>query len=553
MNSEILSNVEKDMKVLNKAHLTISQKSNLPLLVIKTAAYEALMEHYKKELKNRCIELKTPLKARNQKEDSYDKVYPAIKNDGFITPRKSAKASVGLLLQRAAAQTGNSFEVLQESSDLESETNYNPKQKGPPKNVKPTQKGKISNGMPAIVAEGHLSIDQRIINIWKKELEAPLPKEVVWDGRSRSHLGDQDERSRSRPGYKGEKREDRSERRIQANQGSPPIPYTPPPVGTDPPLYGVGGNEGFAGLMNPNATIDSVKKKINNLRCTFRKELKKLRKSKRSGEGSDNVYVPTLWYFNLMFTTDQEEPRTSISNDTQSDEETEIECEFQNDPDETESDNDDMEDNSHVSLDDVPETPIVIDRPYRTPSRNSASQPPSRTPSRSSASQPPSRTPSRTATATNRPGIKRSRESIIEKACESLYSQNQDEFDAVGSNPNQANIYTTAETNKKHPAGTSKDTCTMYTIMESRQAYQQELSKSNNGRQSCHASVNYQVYNPNETNIYTTAENILSGNDTSYNEHAAGPSNDTTFNIRTENNSHQASRQDLSEFVTFQK
>ncbi|KAG5871300.1 hypothetical protein JTB14_030422 [Gonioctena quinquepunctata] len=109
----------------------------------------------------------------------------------------------------------------------------------------------------------------------------------------------------------------------------------------------------FYKQTDPNATIDSVKKKINNLRCTFRKELKKLRKSKRSGEGSDNVYVPTLWYFNLlMFTADQEEPRTSISNDTQSDEETEIECEFQNDPDETESDNNDMEDNSHVSLDD---------------------------------------------------------------------------------------------------------------------------------------------------------------------------------------------------------
>ncbi|KAG5877923.1 hypothetical protein JTB14_012001 [Gonioctena quinquepunctata] len=145
----------------------------------------------------------------------------------------------------------------------------------------------------------------------------------------------------------------------------------------------------FYKQTDPNATIDSVKKKINNLRCTFRKELKKLRKSKRSGEGSDNVHVPTLWYFNLlMFTADQEEPRTSISNDTQSDEETEIECEFQNDPDETESDNNDMEDNSHVSLDAVPETPIVIDRPYRTPSRSSASQPPYRTPSRTSTALP---------------------------------------------------------------------------------------------------------------------------------------------------------------------
>lgn len=93
-------------------------------------------------------------------------------------------------------------------------------------------------------------------------------------------------------------------------------------------------NEAYAKLLlyykekDPNATIDSVKRKINNLRSTFRKELKKVRKSKRSGESSDNIYEPSLWYFNLlMFTADQEEPRKSISNvePNETDEETEIE------------------------------------------------------------------------------------------------------------------------------------------------------------------------------------------------------------------------------------
>ncbi|KAG5863995.1 hypothetical protein JTB14_022117 [Gonioctena quinquepunctata] len=87
---------------------------------------------------------------------------------------------------------------------------------------------------------------------------APLPKELVWDGRSRSHLGDQDERSRSRSGYKGERRGDKSERRIQANQGSSPIPYTPLSEGTDPPLYCVGGNEGFSDLMSNIEQLTSL-------------------------------------------------------------------------------------------------------------------------------------------------------------------------------------------------------------------------------------------------------------------------------------------------------
>jgi CO dehydrogenase/acetyl-CoA synthase gamma subunit (corrinoid Fe-S protein) len=63
--------------------------------------------------------------------------------------------------------------------------------------------------------------------------------------------------------------------------------------------------------LEPDAVRDSVKK-INNLRSTFRKELKKVNDSKRSSAGSDDVYVPSLWYFNeLMFLVDQETPDTS--------------------------------------------------------------------------------------------------------------------------------------------------------------------------------------------------------------------------------------------------
>ncbi|KAL1488446.1 hypothetical protein ABEB36_014917 [Hypothenemus hampei] len=50
----------------------------------------------------------------------------------------------------------------------------------------------------------------------------------------------------------------------------------------------------FYKTVDADATIDTVKKKINNLRSAFRKELKKVRRSKRSGGGSENVYEPTF-------------------------------------------------------------------------------------------------------------------------------------------------------------------------------------------------------------------------------------------------------------------
>lgn len=46
--------------------------------------------------------------------------------------------------------------------------------------------------------------------------------------------------------------------------------------------------------VDPNATRESVVKKINNLRSAYRKEMKKVIASKRSGAGEDEVYIPNL-------------------------------------------------------------------------------------------------------------------------------------------------------------------------------------------------------------------------------------------------------------------
>lgn len=52
--------------------------------------------------------------------------------------------------------------------------------------------------------------------------------------------------------------------------------------------------------IEPNASKDIVIKKINNLRSAYRKEIKKIKASIRSGAAGDSVYQPKLWYFNLL-------------------------------------------------------------------------------------------------------------------------------------------------------------------------------------------------------------------------------------------------------------
>jgi len=67
-------------------------------------------------------------------------------------------------------------------------------------------------------------------------------------------------------------------------------------------------------LIKPEASIDDVKKKINTLRSNFRKELKKIHDSKRSGAGADDIYQPSSWLFEeLSFLADLEKPVDSIS------------------------------------------------------------------------------------------------------------------------------------------------------------------------------------------------------------------------------------------------
>ncbi|CAJ0919057.1 unnamed protein product [Ranitomeya imitator] len=63
---------------------------------------------------------------------------------------------------------------------------------------------------------------------------------------------------------------------------------------------------------HPTETVDEniVRKKIQALHTVFKKEVNKVENSKKSGAGTDEVYVPRLWYYDLMaFTRDQEIPR----------------------------------------------------------------------------------------------------------------------------------------------------------------------------------------------------------------------------------------------------
>ena len=50
--------------------------------------------------------------------------------------------------------------------------------------------------------------------------------------------------------------------------------------------------------------------KINSLRDSYRKEMKIVEEPNRSSAGTDELYQPHLWYYDLLlFTKDQEMPR----------------------------------------------------------------------------------------------------------------------------------------------------------------------------------------------------------------------------------------------------
>ena len=65
----------------------------------------------------------------------------------------------------------------------------------------------------------------------------------------------------------------------------------------------------------PEADLCFVEKKVDSIRASVRKELRRVRDSKRSGLSADDAYKPTLWYFDLLlFTADQDIPRKSKNN-----------------------------------------------------------------------------------------------------------------------------------------------------------------------------------------------------------------------------------------------
>ncbi|KAL4719703.1 hypothetical protein ACJJTC_007892 [Scirpophaga incertulas] len=67
--------------------------------------------------------------------------------------------------------------------------------------------------------------------------------------------------------------------------------------------------------VEPNATRDTVTKKNNSLRSSRRNEKKKVKDSLKSGTSTDDVYQPSLWYYELLdFVDDQETARDPISN-----------------------------------------------------------------------------------------------------------------------------------------------------------------------------------------------------------------------------------------------
>ncbi|CAH1982301.1 unnamed protein product, partial [Acanthoscelides obtectus] len=68
----------------------------------------------------------------------------------------------------------------------------------------------------------------------------------------------------------------------------------------------------------PEGTRETMKKKINNIRTSFRREMKKVEDSKRTGSGADAIYEPSLWYYDLLLFT-AESGRKGISNAQETD------------------------------------------------------------------------------------------------------------------------------------------------------------------------------------------------------------------------------------------
>lgn len=72
----------------------------------------------------------------------------------------------------------------------------------------------------------------------------------------------------------------------------------------------------FSKTVYPEANRAWIVSRIQSLRGSFRKEFNKCYETKnKSGSSADTVHIPSLWYYNqLIFTKEQEMPEESSSN-----------------------------------------------------------------------------------------------------------------------------------------------------------------------------------------------------------------------------------------------
>lgn len=87
--------------------------------------------------------------------------------------------------------------------------------------------------------------------------------------------------------------------------------------------------------------------------------MKKVMESQRSGSSKDDIYVPTLWYYDLLlFTQDQEIPTDSISNLGEN------ECPVMNEPMLDDDESNDITDNTEpinsIVREDQPQNTVIF-------------------------------------------------------------------------------------------------------------------------------------------------------------------------------------------------
>jgi hypothetical protein len=71
----------------------------------------------------------------------------------------------------------------------------------------------------------------------------------------------------------------------------------------------------FVKTVYQEANIEWVANRIQSLCRSFHKDLQKVEDSKKSVSSADSLHVPSLWYYDLLlFTRDQEELEESVSN-----------------------------------------------------------------------------------------------------------------------------------------------------------------------------------------------------------------------------------------------